>query len=248
MKKKTYFISDAHLGSLLVENAREQEKKLVSWLDEIKQDADALYLLGDIFDFWYEYKLVVPKGFTRFLGKLSEMSDMGIKIHFFTGNHDIWAFNYLQEEVGLTVHYEPFITEISGKKFFLAHGDGLGDPSFGFKVIRSIFHSRICQMLFSAIHPRWGMGFGLKWSTHSRKKKSTEHYDEYMGEDKEHLIQFCKSYTKQPIDYFVFGHRHIILDFMLKNKSRMLILGDWMKLFSYAVFDGEEIYIEQYEK
>ena len=154
MKKKIYFISDAHLGSLLVKNALEQEKRLVAFLDEIKQDAAALYLLGDIFDFWYEYKLVVPKGYTRFLGKLAELSDMGIDIHFFTGNHDIWSYGYLEKEIGLTLHKKELITEIQGKKFFLAHGDGLGDPSRSFKFIRSIFHSRICQILFSALHPR----------------------------------------------------------------------------------------------
>lgn len=247
MKKKIYFLSDAHLGSLLVENTREQEKKLVAFLDKIKQDAAAIYLLGDMFDFWYEYKYVVPKGYTRFLGKLSELSDMGIEIHFFTGNHDIWSFGYLKDEIGLIVHDETFITEIDGKKFFLSHGDGLGDPSLSFQFIRFIFHNRICQILFSAIHPRWGVGIGLMWSKHSRKKKSTGENDDYLGEDKEHLIQFAKSYTDQPIDYFLFGHRHIILDLMLKNKSRVMILGDWMKLFSYAVFDGEEIYIEQYE-
>lgn len=248
MKKKIYFISDAHLGSLLVKNALEQEKRLVAFFDEIKQDAVALYLLGDIFDFWYEYKLVVPKGYTRFLGKLAELSDMGIDIHFFTGNHDIWSYGYLEKEIGLTLHKKELITEIQGKKFFLAHGDGLGDPSRSFKFIRSIFHSRICQILFSALHPRWGIGFGLLWSSHSREKKSKGNYDSYLGEDKEHLVQFAKSYNKQDIDFFIFGHRHIILDLMLKNKSRVMILGDWMSLFSYAVFDGEEMYIEQYYK
>ncbi len=249
MAKKTYFISDAHLGSLMVENSREQEKLLVSWLDEIKQDAEALYLLGDMFDFWYEYKLVVPRGYTRFLGKLSELSDMGIDLHFFIGNHDLWVFDYFEKEIGLTVHKKPYVTEIYGKKFFLAHGDGLGDPSRSFKFIRWMFHNPVAQVLYSALHPWIGVGIGLAWSKHSRKKKDgqIEEYA-YLGEEKEHLIKFAKSYTQEHIDYFIFGHRHIILDLMLKNKSRILIIGDWIKLFSYAVFDGEEITIEQYEK
>jgi UDP-2,3-diacylglucosamine hydrolase len=247
MKKKIYFISDAHLGSLMIENAREQERLLVSWLDEIKHDAAALYLLGDMFDFWYEYKLVVPRGYTRFLGKLSELSDMGIDIHFFIGNHDIWAFDYFEKEIGLTLHRKPLITTLYGKRFFLAHGDGLGDPSRSFKFIRWLFHNRVAQVLYSALHPRIGVGIGLLWSKHSRKKKDGQ-YEEinYLGEEKEHLVQFAKSYTKEQIDYFIFGHRHIILDLMLQNKSRVLIIGDWMQLFSYAVFDGENISIEQY--
>jgi UDP-2,3-diacylglucosamine hydrolase len=246
MKKNIYFISDAHLGSLLVENARKHEKMLVAWLDEIKEDARALYILGDMFDFWYEYKLVVPRGFVRFLGKLAELSDMGVEIHFFIGNHDIWAFDYFEQEIGAKIHREAFVTEIYGKKFFLAHGDGLGDPSLNFKFLRGLFHNKLAQILFSALHPRIGMGIGLAWSKKRRKKKNSE--PEYMGEDKEHLIQFAKSYIGEHIDFFVFGHRHIILDLVLKNKSRVLIIGDWMKLFSYAVFDGENMYIEQYEQ
>jgi UDP-2,3-diacylglucosamine hydrolase len=248
MKKKTYFISDAHLGYLVIENTREQEKLLVGWLNNIKKDAEALYLLGDMFDFWYEYKLVVPRGYTRFLGKLSELSDMGIDIHFFIGNHDLWITDYFEKEIGMTIHKKPYITEIGGKRFFLAHGDGLGDPSHTFKFMRWLFHNRVAQILYSAVHPRIGVAIGLAWSKHSRKKKDNV-MDEYayFGEEKEHLVQFAKSYTGEHIDYFVFGHRHIILDLMLKNKSRVLIIGDWMKLFSYAVFDGNNIFIEHYK-
>jgi len=247
MAKKTYFISDAHLGSLMVENPKEQEKLLVAWLDEIKHDAEALYLLGDMFDFWYEYKLVVPRGYTRFFGKLAELVDKGIVVHFFIGNHDLWVSDYFEKEIGIIVHKKPMITEIHGKKFLLAHGDGLGDPSKNFKFKRWLFHNRLAQFLFSAVHPRIGVGLGLAWSKNSRKKKNGNIAEyTYLGEDKEHLVQFAKSYTGEPVDYFVFGHRHIILDLMLKNKSRVLIIGDWLKLFSYAVFDGENIYIEQY--
>jgi len=247
MNKKIYFISDAHLGSLMVKNAREQEKRLVQWLDSIKNEAAALYLLGDMFDFWYEYRLVAPRGFTRFLGKLSELADMGVELHFFIGNHDIWTFDYLEKEIGMKIYRKPCITEIYGKKFFLAHGDGLGDPSLRFKLIRALFHNRLAQILFSALHPRIGVGIGLFWSKLSRKKKEKGFSEKYLGEDKEHLVQFAKTYNSEHIDFFVFGHRHIILDLELKNKSRVAILGDWMELFSYAVFDGEKFSVEQAE-
>ncbi|GHT32095.1 UDP-2,3-diacylglucosamine hydrolase [Bacteroidia bacterium] len=243
--KKIYFISDAHLGSLMVENAREQEKRLVTWLDGIKNDAAALYLLGDMFDFWYEYRLVVPRGYTRFLGKLAELADAGIELHFFIGNHDIWTFDYLEKEIGMTIHRKPYITEIYGKRFFLAHGDGLGDPSLRFKMIRGLFHNRLAQILFSALHPRIGVGIGLLWSKQSRKKKESGFSAKYRGEDKEHLVQFAKAYTGEHIDFFVFGHRHIILNLELHNKSRVAIIGDWMQLFSYAVFDGKTFLVEQ---
>ncbi|MDR0873375.1 MAG: UDP-2,3-diacylglucosamine diphosphatase [Prevotellaceae bacterium] len=243
--KKIYFISDAHLGSLMVENAREQEKRLVTWLDGIKNEAAALYLLGDMFDFWYEYRLVVPRGYTRFLGKLAELADAGIELHFFIGNHDIWTFDYLEKEIGMTIHRKPYITEIYGKRFFLAHGDGLGDPSLRFKLIRGLFHNRLAQILFSALHPRIGVGIGLLWSKQSRKKKESGFSAKYLGEDKEHLVQFAKAYTGEHIDFFVFGHRHIILNLELRNKSRVAIIGDWMELFSYAVFDGKTFLVEQ---
>jgi UDP-2,3-diacylglucosamine hydrolase len=245
--KKIYFISDAHLGSLMIENEREQEKRLVTWLDGIKNDAAALYLLGDMFDFWYEYRLVVPRGYTRFLGKMAELADTGVELHFFIGNHDIWTFDYLEKEIGMIIHRKPYITEIYGKRFFLAHGDGLGDPSLRFKLIRGLFHNRLAQILFSALHPRIGVGIGLLWSKQSRKKKKNGFSAKYLGEDKEHLVQFAKAYTGENIDFFVFGHRHIILDLELRNKSRIAIIGDWIELFSYAVFDGKNFSVEQLE-
>jgi len=247
-RTKIYFASDAHLGSNVFEDPRVVEKRLVKWLDSIKHDAKALYLLGDIFDFWFEYKYVVPRGFTRFLGKISEMSDMGVEIHFFVGNHDIWIFDYLNKETGAIIHKKPYITEIEGKKFFLSHGDGLGDKSKQFKLIRWIFHNRLCQILFAAIHPRWGIGLAHVWSRHSRLQGLKETAG-YFGEDKEHLVLFAKEYLQQnpEIDYFVFGHRHILLDLMLSKKSRIVIVGDWIQYYSYAVFDGKEITLEQIE-
>ena len=243
-----YFASDAHLGSNVYEDPLVVEKRFVKWLDSIKHDAKALYLLGDIFDFWFEYKYVVPRGFTRFLGKISEMNDMGIEVHFFIGNHDIWIFDYLSKETGAIIHKKPFVTEIDGKKFFLAHGDGLGDNSPKRKLRRYIFHNDLCQRLFAAIHPRWGIGLAHVWSRSSRRK-GLKNPTGYFGEEKEDLVVFSKKYLEQDnsIDYFVFGHRHILLDLMLSKKSRLLIIGDWIQYYSYAVFDGKEIRLEQFE-
>ena len=253
--KNIYFLSDAHLGSLAVPHQRMQERRLVRFLDSIKEKAAAIYLLGDMFDFWYEYKYVVPKGFTRFLGKLSELTDMGIEVHYFTGNHDIWAYEYLAKECGVILHKRAETTEIYGHEFFLAHGDGMGDPNKSFKVIRAIFHNKVCQWLFSALHPRWGMSFGLTWAKHSYIKHKENDDVYYLGEDKEHLVLFAKKYIAEHpnIDYFIFGHRHIELDIKLSrpvegtgHKARMMILGDWISQFTYAVYDGEHMFLEEY--
>ena len=239
MRKKVYFLSDAHLGSRALEHKRTHERRLVNFLDAIKNEAAAIYLLGDIFDYWYEYKHVVPKGFTRLLGKISELTDMGVEVHFFIGNHDIWCKDYFVEECGMILHKRPITIEIYGKEFFLAHGDGLGDNSMGFKILRSLFHSKTMQMLFSAIHPRWTMELGLNWSKHSRLSRENGREDDYKGEDNEPLILFTKEYLKThpDINYFIYGHRHIMLD---------VILGDWINYFSYAVFDGENLYLDQF--
>ena len=246
--KNVYFLSDAHLGSLAIKHGRTQERRLVRFLDSIKDKASAIYLLGDMFDFWYEYKYVVPKGYSRFLGKLSEITDMGVEVHFFTGNHDIWAYEYLEKECGVILHKSAVTTEIGDKVFFLAHGDGLGDTDKKFKFISSVFHNKMCQRMFSALHPRWGMDFGLNWAKHSRLKRVGGVEPPYMGEDKEYLVRFSKDYIKthHNIDYFLFGHRHIALDLILSEKARMLILGDWIRLFTYAVFDGERLTLEKY--
>ena len=245
--KNVYFLSDAHLGSRAIAHGRTQERRLVNFLDSIKHNAAAVYLLGDIFDFWYEFKLVVPKGYTRFLGKISELTDLGVEVHFFIGNHDIWCGDYLEKECGVTIHRQPLTCEIYGKEFFLAHGDGLGDKDAKFKLLRSMFHSTTLQTLFSTIHPRWSIELGLEWAKHSRLKRAGGTEPEYMGEDKEPLVLFTKNYLKDhpDINYFIYGHRHIMLDLMLSRTSRMLILGDWIQDFSYAVFDGENMFLEQ---
>lgn len=248
--KNVYFLSDAHLGSLALDHRRTQERRLVRFLDSIKEKAAAVYLLGDMFDFWDEYKYVVPKGYTRFLGKLSELTDRGVEVHFFTGNHDLWTYGYLEQECGVTVHRKPETTEIYGKVFFLAHGDGLGDPDKRFKFLRRLFHNRTCQRLLNAIHPRWGMALGLNWAKHSRLKRANGKEPPYMGEDREFLVLFTKEYMKthQNVDYFIYGHRHIELDIMLERKVRVMILGDWIWQFTYVVFDGEHMFMEQYEE
>ena len=248
--KNVYFLSDAHLGSLALDHRRTQERRLVRFLDSIKEKAAAVYLLGDMFDFWDEYKYVVPKGYTRFLGKLSELTDRGVEVHFFTGNHDLWTYGYLEQECGVIVHRKPETTEIYGKVFFLAHGDALGDPDNRFKLLRRLFHNRTCQRLLNAIHPRWGVALGLNWAKHSRLKRANGKEPPYMGEDREFLVLFTKEYMKthRNIDYFIYGHRHIELDITLERKARVMILGDWIWQFTYVVFDGEHIFMEQYEE
>ena len=232
--KNVYFLSDAHLGSRAIPHSRTQERRLVNFLDSIKERAAAVYLLGDMFDFWYEFKLVVPKGYTR--------------VHFFIGNHDIWCGDYLEKECGLILHREPLTCEIYGKEFFLAHGDGLGDDDRSFRFLRTVFHSHTLQRMFSALHPRWSVDLGLEWAKHSRLKREGGKEPPYMGEDKEPLVLFTKDYLKTHpnINYFIFGHRHIMLDLMLSRTSRILILGDWISDFSYAVFDGDNLFMEQF--
>lgn len=248
MGKNIYFLSDAHLGSLAIAHGRTQERRLVRFLDSIKDKASAIYLLGDMFDFWDEYRYVVPKGFTRFLGKLSELTDSGVEVHFFTGNHDLWTYGYLEEECGVIVHKAPVTTEIYGKVFYLAHGDGLGDPDNKFKFLRKVFHNRTCQHLLNFVHPRWGMALGLNWAKHSRLKRADGKEAPFMGEDKEYLVRFAREYkhSHPNIDFFLFGHRHIELDLPIDKTTRMLILGDWIWQFTYAVFDGEHLFLGEY--
>ena len=246
--KNVYFLSDAHLGSLAIDHRRTQERRLVNFFDSIKHKASAVYLLGDMFDFWYEFKTVVPKGYTRFLGKLSELTDLGVEVHFCIGNHDIWCGDYLETECGVILHREPMTTEICGKEFYLAHGDGLGDRDTGFKLLRTLFHSHTMQRLFSALHPRWSVALGLQWAKHSRLKRIDGKDPDYMGEDKEPLVLYTKEYLKghPGINFFIYGHRHIELDLMLSSTARIVILGDWINFFSYAVFDGEHLFLENY--
>ena len=246
--KNIYFISDAHLGSLAIPHRRQQERRLVRFLDVIKDKAQAVFLLGDMFDFWYEYRMVVPRGFTRFLGKISELTDCGVEVHYFTGNHDVWCLDYLEQECGVILHRKPITVELSDKVFYLAHGDGLGDPDWKYKFLRTVFHSSLCRKLFSCLHPRWAVSFGLQWAKHSRMKREGVGEPPYLGEDKEYLVKYAKSYLQRypEINFFIFGHRHIELDLMLSRQARLMILGDWISQFTYAVFDGEQMFLENY--
>lgn len=246
--KNIYFLSDAHLGSRALRHTRQQERRLVRFLDDIKEKAEAVYLLGDMFDFWFEYRMVVPRGFTRFLGKLSELTDSGVEVHYFAGNHDLWTWDYLVEECGVILHREPMTLSLADKTFYIGHGDGLGDPDPRFRFIRSIFHSPLCQWLFRWLHPDLGMRFGLNWAKHSRLAHGEGGDPPYLGEDKEHLVLYAKDYLRShpDVNYFLFGHRHIELDLMLSDQCCMVILGDWISQYTYAVFDGEHLYMENY--
>jgi UDP-2,3-diacylglucosamine hydrolase len=245
-KHQITILPNAHIRKNDYYPIHEIERKLCRWFDMVKQDAETIYLLGDIFDYWFEYKNVVPRGFVRVLGKIAELTDSGIEIHFFIGNHDIWIRDYLQKECGMIVHLSPLVRDIYGKKFFMAHGDGLGDEDLSFKVLRNIFHSKFCRTLYAAIHPRWTVGFAQWWSNHNRDVHATP---EYFGENKEHLVLFAKKHlqTAPNINFFIFGHRHIMLDLMLSVNSRIVILGDWIDYFSYGVFDGESFALEIFE-
>ncbi len=249
MRSATYFLSDLHLGARAEspEARIARERKVVRWLDSIKDDVATLYLLGDILDYWYEYRYVVPRGFIRFLGKIAELSDHGVEIHWFIGNHDIWIFDYLPTELGIHIHKSPCIVNLGNKTAYLAHGDGVGRTPLSFRFIRSIFRNRFCQWLYASIHPRWTVAFAHWWSSHSRK------YGEclpYLGENNEYLVSYAKEYltlrSQEEIDYFIFGHRHIMLDLMLSRRSRVVILGDWIEHFSYARFCDGNLTLEQY--
>jgi len=246
--KKIYFASDFHLGVPDKERSLTREKLAVKWLDEIKHDAAEIYLMGDLFDFWFEYKHAIPKGFTRVLGKIAEINDAGIPIHLFTGNHDMWMYDYLPEELGVTIYREPVIKTFNGKKFYLGHGDGLGPGDHGYKFIKKVFASPISQWLFARLHPNAGIGMAKFWSKTSRA--STGKTDEkFLGEENEWLAIYAKEILqKEHFDYFIFGHRHLPIDVKLNEKSRYVNLGDWINYFTYAVFDGKELLLKEYHK
>ncbi|MDD6868306.1 MAG: UDP-2,3-diacylglucosamine diphosphatase [bacterium] len=245
-RANTYFLSDFHLGARYFEEPRETERRVVDFLDSIKGDAKEVYLLGDILDYWFEYRYVVPRGFTRFFGKIAELTDLGVKVYWFIGNHDIWIFDYLPNELGVEVIDGEVTKEIDGKVFFLAHGDGVGKQPRSFRMLRSLFRNRLCQKLYSAIHPRWTIPFALSWSNSSRK--GDDEYPEYKGEENEFLEIFANDYLKShKVDYFVFGHRHIMLDKKLQGGATLVVLGDWLHYCSYAVWDGNNLALKSFQ-
>jgi UDP-2,3-diacylglucosamine hydrolase len=237
---KIYFASDFHLGLPAGSLPVEREKKVVKWLNSVAGDAKEIYLLGDIFDFWWEYKLVIPRGFTRFLGTVSEITDSGIPVHFFTGNHDMWVGNYFSDECGMTIHTSPITTQFDGKRFHLAHGEGLGTKSTGYKILLSIFRNRPLQVMYSALHPSIGIGIGHRWSLNSRLGKGIT--KEFLGEEDEDLIRYARSVLEnEKIDYFIFGHRHLAMKYNLMPETEIVFLGDWIKNGSYAEWDGKDL-------
>lgn len=245
--KNIYFISDFHLGAPDYEQSLEREKKIVRFLDSIEHDVEELYLLGDVFDFWFEYKTVVPRGFVRLLGKIASLSDKGIPIHYFTGNHDMWTFDYLQKELNVTIYRKPIEKEYNGKKFFIGHGDGLGPGDHGYKFIKKIFASTICQWLFARLHPNFGIGLANYFSGKSRIATGTAD-EKFLGEEKEWLIIHSKELLESKhYDFLVFGHRHLPLDLPI-NSSRYINLGDWIKYNTYGVFNGTNFKVLKFEE
>jgi UDP-2,3-diacylglucosamine hydrolase len=245
-RSKIYFASDFHLGLPGEENNHSREIQIVKWLDQISEDASEIYLLGDVFDFWHEYKTVVPKGFVRLLGKLAELSDQGIKITLFKGNHDMWSFGYLEKEIGAQLISDELIIERNGKKFYLHHGDGLGPGDYSYKFIKRVFRNPISKWLFARLHPNFGVGLARFLSNRSRKANFRSD-KAYKGDDKEFLTLFAKSeLQKTHYNYFIFGHRHLPLDIDLGNNSRYINLGEWVTHFTYAVFDGNELQLKTY--
>ena len=247
MTKKIYFASDFHLGSPNHAASREREDRILRWLNFIEPTCSELFLMGDIFDFWFEYKTVVPKGFVRLQGKLAMLSDSGIKIYFFKGNHDMWVNDYFTKEMGVQIVSDELEIERNGKSFYLHHGDGLGPEDHTYKFLRKIFRNPICQWLFSLVPPRIGLGIATGWSGHSRIANSTE--EVFMGEDKEWLAIYSREQLqKKHYDYFIYGHRHLPLDLRLGADTRYVNLGEWITFSSYAVFDGNDLTLNYFEK
>ena len=245
--KNIYFASDFHLGVPTYKKSLAREKKIVRWLDQIKQDAAEIYLVGDVFDFWFEYKTAVPKGYVRLLGKLTELTDSGIPVHFFTGNHDMWAFDYLEKECGIIIHRQPIIREWNNKKFFIGHGDGLGPGDFTYKILKRIFANKLCQWAFARIHPNLGMGIAHFWRRRSRLANA-EHDEKFENNENEMLFLFCKEQLKnEHFDFFVFGHRHLVLNIPVGKNTTYFNLGEWVKNSSYLVFDGTKCELQQFE-
>ena len=245
--KKVYFLSDFHLGAPNEVESRKREDRLVRFLQDARKDAGVIFIVGDIFDFWFEYKTVVPKGFVRILGTLAQIADEGIELHIFTGNHDLWMQDYLSKELNAKLYFEPQQFTIHNKQFLIGHGDGLGPGDNGYKRLKKIFTNPICQWLFRWLHPDAGIQLANYFSRKSRAK--TGNADElFLGEDKEWLILYAKEQAKtMAVDYFIFGHRHYAIDLRLNEKSRYINLGDWIRLNTYAVFDGKDVQLLTWE-
>lgn len=247
--KKIFFASDFHLGAHARLRSLDRERQIVRWLDSVAPEAGAIYLVGDLFEFWFEYQTVVPKGFNRFLGKLAELRDGGLPIHIFTGNHDLWMFGYFEAELGIPVYRNPIRETLLGKQFLIGHGDGLGPNDRGYKMMKKVFTNRMNQWLFRWFHPDLGMRLA-GFSSQASREAMPEEERSWLGEEREWLVQYANRKIDQGIeaDFFVFGHRHLVVDWRLKNGySRYINLGDWMSFCSYAVFDGQDLELRFFE-
>jgi UDP-2,3-diacylglucosamine hydrolase len=243
-----YFASDFHLGVPNANDSLIRERKIVSWLESIAHDASEIFLVGDVFDFWFEYKYVIPKGYSRLFGCLAKLADSGIKLHFFKGNHDMWMFGYFEQEFGATVHSDGYIFEKNGKRFFVHHGDGLGKGDANYKLLKKVFRSEICQSLFAFLHPYLGIGMANYFSSKSRLAQS-QLENENIDIEKEWLVNYCKEVLQTThYDYMVFGHRHLALDIPLPPNARYINLGEWFKFFTYAKFDGTNMDLLKWER
>ncbi|TXE16355.1 UDP-2,3-diacylglucosamine diphosphatase [Psychroflexus gondwanensis] len=246
--KKIYFSSDNHLGAPSYSESLKREKVFVSWLDHIKSDAHAVFLLGDLFDFWFEYREVVPKGFVRTLGKLAELSDAGIEIYYFVGNHDLWMKGYFEKELNIPVFYEPQVFEINSAVFFIGHGDGLGPGDLGYKRMKKVFTHPVSKWLFKWLHPDLGVRLARHLSV-KNKLISGDEDAKFLGEENEWLAQYCKrKLLSSHYDYFVFGHRHLPMEIEVGETSKYINLGDWISHYTYGVFDGKEFTLEKLDK
>ncbi len=247
MTKKIFFVSDFHLGVEALLSSTEREKKIIKWLSSIQTEIEELYLVGDVFDHWFEYRRVIPKGYIRLFGKLAELRDMGIPIYFFTGNHDMWMFRYFEDELGIPIYREPITKTLYGKNFFIGHGDGLGHGDRGYKFIKKVFGSKVCQWGFGLLHPDTGLALMNYFSAKSRKYTGDD--APFIEPDREWLVEFCENDIQfNDIDYYIFGHRHLPIDYTLSNgKSRYINLGEWMYACSYGEWDGHEFKIKFFE-
>lgn len=244
--KKVFFASDFHLGVPDHASSLAREKRIVAWLESIRYDAHSIFLLGDLFDFWFEYKHAVPKGYIRLLGKLAELRDAGIPIFVFTGNHDMWMFDYFEKELKITVYRKPQVLNAGKHKMLIGHGDGLGPGDATYKILKKIFSSRFCQWLFEWIHPNIGIGIANYWSKNSRIS-NTRKEETFQGEDGEFLLVYCKEIEKlQHHDFYIFGHRHLPLDIKLSDESRYINLGEWVNFSTYASYDGEVMELKEF--
>jgi UDP-2,3-diacylglucosamine hydrolase len=246
--KKIFFASDFHLGVPDHATSLQREKRIVSWLDAIRNEAHSIYLLGDIFDFWFEYRHSVPKGYIRLLGKLAELRDAGIPVIMFTGNHDMWMFDYFQNELGVLVFREPQVLKTPEHKMLIGHGDGLGPGDKTYKILKKIFNSRICQWLFAWIHPNIGIAIANQWSRRSRLA-NTQNEEKFKGEEGEFLMLFCREMEKTDHhDYYIFGHRHLPLDLSINHRSRYINLGEWVNFSTFAVYDGAAVELMNFDE